>query len=93
MAGKTSNQLVPSGKRAIIVLQRGWVAVGKYAQDGDVGSLKGASIIRRWGTTKGLGELAEAGPQKNTVLDACPDISFHVREVVLAMRCSNAWGK
>ena len=45
----------------IIVLQRGWVAVGRFYQDGSACRLECAQIIRRWGTTRGLGELAAQG--------------------------------
>ena len=83
--------LAEPGQRIILVLQRGWVAVGIYSQAGEVATLSDASIVRRWGTTAGLGELAQKGPLDKTKMDRCPDISCHVREVVFAMRCSDAW--
>jgi hypothetical protein len=62
----------------IVVLQRGWVAVGRFAQ-GDAGActLSSAHVVRRWGTTKGLGELAENGPRPETKLDKAGTIRFH----------------
>lgn len=30
----------------IVVLQRGWVVVGRYAQDGDVCTLADAAVVR-----------------------------------------------
>jgi hypothetical protein len=33
--------------------------------------LHNASVVRSWGTSKGLGELAESGPLTNTKLDKC----------------------
>jgi len=73
--------------KRILVLQRGWVAVGDYSEstDGNEVSLTNASIIRRWGTTKGLGEIAANGPTKDTKLDACPTIRVHRLGVVLSM--------
>lgn len=68
----------------IVVLQRGWVAVGHYECDGDQCSLKNASIIRIWGTTRGLGELV-SGPTPKTILDPAGTIRFHALAVVLAI--------
>ena len=59
------------GDMKIVVLQRGWVLVGKLERKGDQCFLHNASVIRNWGTTKGLGELAKDGPNSNTKLDKC----------------------
>jgi hypothetical protein len=77
----------PTGSVKIVVLQRGHVAVGIFSQDGDICTLKGASIIRVWGTTKGLGEIAYDGPTDKTRLDKCPDIHFHILTTILTMDC------
>jgi len=69
----------------IVVLQRGWVAVGRYAKTGSACRLEGASVIRRWGTSKGLGEL-RSGPLANTVLDPAGIIEFHELGEVLTIR-------
>ena len=71
----------PSSKR-IVILQRGWVYVGDYSEDGMDCTLENASCIRNWGTTKGLGELAESGPQSGTKLDPCPIVRFHKMTIV-----------
>lgn len=59
----------------IVVLQRGWVVVGRYSEKGDRGYLDGASVIRRWGTEKGLGQLVNGpiteGKYAPTILDKC----------------------
>lgn len=44
----------PSSDVRIVILQRGWVMVGRYSQNGDECSLTDCSTIRAWGTTKGL---------------------------------------
>lgn len=72
----------------IVVLQRGWIAVGSFFSVGDERILQGASIIRRWGTSKGLGEIAAGGPNPKTVLDSCPDLRFHVLTTVLMIDCT-----
>lgn len=68
----------------IVVLQRGWVVVGYYREDGDEVTVTDASVIRVWGTTKGLGELVE-GPTRSTVLDRAGTVRAHRGAVVLTV--------
>lgn len=53
----------------IAVLDRGWVFVGAVTtmSNGDI-RLDNAFNIHRWGTEKGLGQLAIEGPLSQTVL-------------------------
>lgn len=62
---------VPIGSKRIIVADRGWVFLGDCVnnEDGTV-TIHNAKNIRQWGTTKGLGELAN-GPTGKTVADEC----------------------
>lgn len=57
------------GDKRIIVADRGWVFVGSCEDhpDGSV-TIRGAKTIRRWGTTRGVAELAN-GPTTKTVID------------------------
>lgn len=66
-----NTQLQPqfSGPAKIVILQRGWVMVGRLERKGNDCVLHQASVIRIWGTKKGLGEIASNGPTKDTVLD------------------------
>ncbi len=68
----------------IVILQRGWVMVGRWSRDGDNCTLDDASVIERWGTTKGLGELVD-GPTENTKLAPCGHVEFHILGVVAAI--------
>jgi hypothetical protein len=70
-----------SGEIKIVILQRGHVAVGRFNRDGSDCVLKDASIIRVWGTTKGLGEL-RSGPTPKTVLDKCGKMGFDYLTVI-----------
>jgi len=80
--------------KVIVVLQRGWCAVGRWHQTGDYVSLSEADIVRRWGTTGGLGELADKGPMSETILDAVPQgLRFHILSVVATFPCSDGWSK
>jgi len=45
------------GDIKIVVLDRGFVYVGHVKLDGDFVTITGAKNLRKWGTTKGLGEL------------------------------------
>ena len=71
----------------IVVLQRGWVVVGRYSEDGEKGQLDGASVIRFWGTNRGLGQLAISGPLSGTKLDPCPTVRFHLLTVIMTIDC------
>ena len=57
------------GPIKIVILQRGWVMVGRFERNGADCKLHNASVIRIWGTTKGIGEIAANGPLANTKLD------------------------
>lgn len=71
MVSKTASApaAVPSFKLVIAVLDRGWVFIGRLTEHEKGVCLDKAACIRRWGTTKGVGELALHGPQSSTVLD------------------------
>lgn len=78
----------------IVILQRGWVFVGKFSKNGSACKLTSAKNIRTWGTTKGLGEIAENGPTDSTKLDNVNDVSFHELSVVAMIDCDKkAWSK
>lgn len=73
--------------KQIVIAQRGWVFVGDVARSGEEVSIANAQCIRRWGTTKGLGELAKNGPQRNTVLDDMGTVRMHALAVVASIDC------
>ena len=74
-------------KIQILVLQRGWVVVGEVHKEGADVVVSGASVIRRWGTTKGLGEIASGGPTGATCLDPAGTVRVHELAVVMAIDC------
>lgn len=76
------------GDLKIVILQRGWIMVGKLERNGSDCTLRNASTIRRWGTTKGLGELAFNGPLKDTILDKCyGEVQFDYLTVISSISC------
>ena len=72
----------------IVVLQRGWIVVGRFERKDTQCKLHNASVVRTWGTTNGLGEIAEGGPTSSTKLDKCKGIvEFDYMTVVLTIDC------
>lgn len=69
-------------KKQIVILQRGWVVIGNVSKEGTDFTISNCSVIRSWGTSKGLGEIALNGPTSNTKLDPCGAIQVHELAVV-----------
>lgn len=75
----------------ICVLQRGWVMIGRFTRDGNNCNLTNAYNIRQWGTTKGLGELAESGATSKTVLDKCNGVvEFDALTMCFSIDCKES---
>lgn len=77
-------------KKQIVVLQRGWVVIGDVSKDENEVTISNCSVIRVWGTSNGLGEIAENGKTDKTKLDPCPDIIAHPLSVVLYMNVNES---
>ena len=65
----------------IVVLDRGFVYVGRTKVEGDFVTITEAKNIRRWGTTRGLGELVN-GPTKDTKLDPVGTVEAPLRALI-----------
>lgn len=75
----------------IVVLQRGWILVGRLERAGSDCKLHNASVIRLWGTDKGLGQIAKDGPTGSTKLDKCHGIvEFDYLTCVLTLACEES---
>ncbi len=86
------------GKLQIFVCDRGRVLVGVPQQDAKdwfTLVLTHCAIVRKWGTTAGLGQLAAEGPRPETTLDLCPDgTTLNKRYVMETNPCNErAWAK
>lgn len=77
--------------KKICILQRGWVMVGDFERNGNDCTLTNASVIRVWGTTKGLGEIALNGPTSATKLDPCGTARFDYLTTIAVLDCSEKW--
>lgn len=84
--------------RRIVVLPYGWVVVGFVRHFAGEVVIENAAVVHRWGTTKGLGQLALEGPRndgkKVTQLHPCPTIRVLEDTVVFQIDCEeSAWAK
>jgi hypothetical protein len=71
----------------IVVLDRGWVVIGECEFLGDILHIHNSAVIRRWGTTEGLGQLAREGKQRETVLDESGLVRAPRRAIVMMLQC------
>lgn len=83
-----------TGEIKIVVLQRGWVYIGRFERTGNDCKLHNAYNIRLWGTTKGLPELVN-GATSSTKLDKCEGIvEFDWLTTIHTITCNaKAWEK
>lgn len=78
----------------IVVLDRGYVYVGDVTITADWVLISNARNVRRWGTTKGLGELAKSGPLKDSILDPSGTVRAPVRALISLIECeASSWTK
>ena len=75
--------------KRIVILTYGWVMIGNYSRDGDSARLTEAAVIRKWGTDKGIGQIALTGPTSETVLDPIGEAEFPLTSVVSTIKCKD----
>lgn len=79
----------------IVVIQAGWVFVGREIYD-DGAKVKfiDSRCIRVWGTTMGLGELALSGPTSSTVLEPSGKLEVPISSVLFRLDVDETkWAK
>ena len=74
--------------KQIVIAQRGWVFVGDVSKTEVEVVIENAAVVRRWGTTRGLGQLAQTGPTAGTVLDPCPTVRLSATSIIAVMDCA-----
>lgn len=74
--------------KKILVIQARWVLMGftKQMPDGTYRVREG-SVVRVWGTTYGLGQIAIEGPTASTVLDTFGDAEVPLVSVLFTITC------
>lgn len=71
----------------IVIADRGHVWVGRVETSADWVTVTDASAVRIWGTTRGLGEIAQGGPTAKTVLDKCDVVKISRRALIALIPC------
>jgi len=71
-------------KLVIAILDRGWVFVARATESPSAVILTNAACIRYWGTTRGIGQLALEGPQRETKIDEAGTVTVP-RTAIIAL--------
>lgn len=75
----------------IVVIEGRWNIVGQVTRTTDGITITNAKVIRYWGTTKGLGELAVNGPTSKTILDPAGTVHVPAHAVILTIDTAASW--
>lgn len=70
----------------IVIIDGGFVYVGHCECDTKWFSISGARNVRKWGTTRGLGQLHN-GPTADTVLDDKIEVLVPLGRIIHMIRC------
>lgn len=76
--------------KRIYVLKERWVLIGTEDSSKTTANTictKDTAVIRVWGTTAGLGQIALDGPTPETKLDPCGDTSFPRESLLFSIDC------
>lgn len=77
---------------SIVVMMNGFVSVGRVTGTDKYLLIDDANVVRRWGTTRGLGQIAKDGPTANTALDPTPRERVPLDKVIKIIECDQgAW--
>ena len=75
------------GGKKIVIVDKGFVYVGRVTEREGGIVIHDAQNIRRWGTTKGLGEL-RSGPTESTICDPYGTVRVPIGSVVSVIDCT-----
>lgn len=76
----------------LVIADRGHVWLGFVEEAGDWLIIRRARTVRRWGTTKGLAQLANEGRQEGTRLDDPAEVRLIKRALIALVPCrAEAW--
>jgi len=74
--------------KEIVVCYERWHLIGDVTDETKAGvTLTNASVIRYWGTTRGLGEIAVNGPTDKTILDFVGTVTVPTNSIVMRIKC------
>jgi len=86
MSKSNAKKSTPNTK--IVVITSGWVVLGEVVKSDTVTRIEDASVIRVWGTTAGIGEIAIKGPTPATVLDYAGVVEVKDHAVIMVIDCT-----
>ncbi len=86
----TGNDQSTPGRLCIAILDRGWVFVGRVTEQPSAVRIEGADCVRRWGTERGIGQLALKGPTRETKLDPAGTVTVPRTSVVALIDAAEA---
>jgi len=76
----------------IWILNNHWCLLGtEIGQDDRTITIDNAFVIRRWGTTAGIGQLALEGVRSETILDKQPETTIYKNEITFSLKCDKIW--
>lgn len=74
--------------KQIVIVKDGFVLIGDVTPVVEGGYIvDNASVIRRWGTARGLGQIALEGPTGNTTLDPIGKVYVPAHAVTMMIEC------
>ena len=73
--------------KQIVVAELGWVFIGEVSIGDVFVNISDAFVIRKWGTTAGLGQIALEGPTKETIFDKCGFVRVFCNKVIAMLEC------
>lgn len=80
----------PKGDLSIVVLHRGWIFVGEFAQDENACCLTRCENVRKW-TSGGFGGLTLGAKSSGAVLDKCEPMEFDTSAMILCVDVAEGW--
>lgn len=70
----------------IAVIEGGWVLAGHYSVKDEIVTLERSSVIQRWGTDKGLGQLCLTGPTNDSTIHPTGTAEVNQRAVLFTLK-------
>lgn len=75
-------------KKQIVITEGSWNLIGP-TKDTEYGiEMQEAAVIRVWGTTAGIGQIAINGPTDKTILDPCGTVHIPNHAVIMRIDCT-----
>jgi len=76
----------------ILIIDAGWVLVGHITYTKTHMIVNNGNVVRNWGTTRGIGQLALSGPTGDTALDPIPRTLVSRDKVIFDLNVTHKTG-